>query len=210
MTSTTVLAGSRPVAQALRRFGVAAALLGLAAGCGGSAATPPASPVPRAAASEPPAVLREATLKPGQPVPVPKGRRVLTLTGRISAANQGSTIVLDRDVLDQMGVVKVRVYEPWVKENLDFRGVWLQDLLEVAEAAPDVSKLRITALDDYRVDLTMADVRAGGILVATGSGDGSAIPVEKGGPTRIVFVGGVEAGANANQWIWSLKTIDVQ
>jgi len=143
-------------------------------------------------------------------VPVPKGRRVLTLTGKISAANQGSTIVLDRDVLDQMGVVKVRVYEPWVKENLDFRGVWLQDLLKVAEAAPDVSKLRITALDDFRVDLTMDDVRAGGILVATGSGDGSAIPVEKGGPTRIVFVGGVEAGANASQWIWSLKTIDVQ
>jgi hypothetical protein len=34
--------------------------------------------------------------------------------------------------------------------------------------------------------------------------------VADGGPTRIVFAKGVKSGANADQWIWSLKTIEVR
>ena len=39
---------------------------------------------------------------------------------------------------------------------------------------------------------------------------GESIPVEEGGPTRIVYLGGVAAGASADQWIWSLASIDVR
>lgn len=209
MTRTFVV-GRLPAARPLRRLGVVAALLALAAGCGGSSATTSTSSDPGAGPSGSSTVLRAATLRPGQPVPQPVGKPVLTLTGKVSAKNQGSAIALDRDGLGKLGLVQVRVYEPWIKQNVDFRGVWLRDLLDVAGAAADASKVRITALDDYRVDLTMADVRAGGILLATTAGDGAQIPIDKGGPTRIVFLKGVKAGANADQWIWSLKTIDVQ
>jgi hypothetical protein len=41
-------------------------------------------------------------------------------------------------------------------------------------------------------------------------GDGGAIPIAEGGPIRIVFADGVASGANANQWIWSVTTIDVR
>ena len=70
--------------------------------------------------------------------------------------------------------------------------------------------IHFTALDDYQIDLSLADVRAGGILLATRTGDGGPIPIEDGGPTRIVFVGGVPAGASADQWIWNLAMIDVR
>ncbi len=196
-------------ARGLPALGLAAALFAASAGCGGSAT--PASPGDSSqSASGGTTVMRAATLRPGQRVPMPAGKALLTLTGKVSATNAGRTIVLDRPVLEQMGLVRVRVYEPWIKKDVEFRGVWLADLLKVAGAAADYAEIRVTALDDYTVTLTAADVRAGGVLLATSAGDGADIAVDKGGPTRIIFVGGVEAGANADQWIWSLKTIDVR
>ncbi len=191
-------------------FGAAAALLALAAACGGSSGGGSADGARQAATSPTPGrVITPATLKPGQAVPaVPKP--VLTLTGKISTVNKGRTLVLDQRTLARVGVVQVRLYEPWAKKDLEFRGVWLQDLLAVAGTSPAATKLHMTALDDYKVDLTMAEVRTGGIMVAIAAGDGSSLPIDKGGPTRIVFMDGVKAGANPDQWIWSLKTIDVQ
>ena len=187
----------------------AAVALVLSAGCGStsdSGTVVPAGMAGPAAAT----VVRAPTLRAGQPVPVPKGKRVLTLTGLVSAKNVGSDVVLDQTALDQLGLVQISVYEPWVKQDVDFRGVWLLDLLEVAGMPDSATTLRITALDDYIATLKVADVRAGGILLATKAGDGSAIAVADGGPTRIVYLPGVPAGANADQWIWSVKTIEIR
>lgn len=184
-----------------------AVLLALAAACGSVApADDPATS--GGGVNQPVTIVKPATLRPGEPVPVP-AKPLLTVTGKVNAGNKGDSIVLDRAGLEQMGLVKVRVYEPWVKEEVDFRGVWLQDVLDVVGATDNFSVLRFTALDDYQVDIKGADVRAGGILLATSDGEGGNLPVDKGGPTRIIFVGGVKSGANADQWIWSLKTIDV-
>ena len=209
--SRTLVVGRRPRARLVPILGLVAAVLAGAAGCGD---TPPGTPAgAKPDASNFPSAgteLRPATLRPGQPVPVPAGKALLTLTGKVSAVNRNSSVALDRAGLAKLGLVQVRVYEPWVRQTLDFRGVWLADLLKVAGAAADVSTVRVTALDDYFVDLQMTDIQAGGILLATEAGDGTQIPIEKGGPTRIVFLNGVRAGANADQWIWSLKTIDAR
>jgi hypothetical protein len=198
--------GGRLLTRLLPTLGVVAALA-LASGCGGTG-TP--SPAAGGAAASPSVVVRPATLHPGQPVPAPKGKTVLTLTGLVSAKNSGSSVVLDQAAIDQLGLVQVTVYEPWIKQRTGFRGVWLNDLLAVAGAADSATTIRMTALDDYRVELKIADVRGGGILLATKAGDGSAMPVSDGGPTRIVYLDGLPAGANADQWIWSLKTIEIR
>jgi hypothetical protein len=192
-----------------RRVPGVVAVLALAAACGGTAA--PAATGGGAASDQPAStVVRAATLLPGQPVPAPTGKTVLTFTGLVGTKNTGSSIALDQTAIDRLGQVQVTVYEPWVKAETTFRGVWLADVLKVVAAAPAAASLRMTALDDYRVEMTAADVRAGGILLATKSGDGSAIAVADGGPTRIVFVKGTEFGANADHWIWSLKTIEIR
>ncbi|WP_214401725.1 molybdopterin-dependent oxidoreductase [Pseudonocardia lacus] len=204
------------LARAPRRLGharpapllfAAVCLLALA-GCAASA------PVPTAPAADPvdpaPVVLAPAALLPDQPVPEPVEPVVLTLTGRIGTTNDGSALALDPPTLDRLGRVRVTLFEPWVKQTLNFEGVWLDDLLEVARVDPQARSVHITALDDYQIDLAISDVMAGGVLLATRSGGGAPIPIEDGGPTRIVYVGGVPAGASADQWIWSLSTIDVR
>lgn len=209
--SRTLVVGRRPPTRLLPVLGVVAALLAAGAGC--SSAPTPGMPIaanPDAGSSRSPTVLRPASLRPGQPVPVPDGKALITLTGKVSAVNKEATVALDRAGLAELGLVQVRVYEPWIKQTVDFRGVWLADVLLVAGVAAEATTIRITALDDYFVDLSIADIRAGGILLATEAGDGSELPVEKGGPTRIVFLNGVRGGANADQWIWSLTTIDAR
>jgi hypothetical protein len=183
------------------------AVLAATGACAGSPATTPA-PVPKASAVTG-TVISAAVFKVGQRMPAPTGKPVLSMTGKISARNQADAFVFDQPMLEQLGVRQVPLYEPWTKQNLDFRGVWLADLLAIAGVQADASTLRIVALDDYVVNLSLADIRAGGIMLATRAGDGSLIPVDDGGPTRIVFTGGVKAGANPDQWIWSIKTIDV-
>jgi hypothetical protein len=199
---------SRTAGRTALRLAAAAVALSVVAGCG---AEPAGTATPTAAApSTIGTLVRAASLTAGQAVPAPTGPATLTVTGRISVTNSDEALALDRDTVEKMGVQQVRLFEPWTKETLDFRGVWLADLLAVAGAAPEATSVHIVALDDYAVDLTMADIRAGGILLATRTGDGAAIPIDQGGPTRIVFGDGVTAGENPDQWVWSLKSIDVR
>lgn len=154
-------------------------------------------------------MVKPAVLKSGQAVPLPK-KPILTLAGKISTTNADKTLKLDSGNLDRMGVVKVRVYEPTVKKQMSFQGLWLADLLKVAGLEKSASSVHLTALDDFQTDLSTAVIAKGGIFLATRAGDGSPIDIQNGGPTRIVFMDGVKAGKSEDAWIWSLKTLDVK
>lgn len=152
-------------------------------------------------ATDPVATVSPAPLRAGEPVPTPSGRAVLELEVA------GRSVPFDLATLRRMGLVELRVFEPWVKKDLTFHGVWLTDVLAVA-GAPAGSSVRITALDDYVVELPAADLE--GVLLVTSDGAGRDLAVADGGPTRIVFRAGARAGENADRWIWSLRTIDVR
>lgn len=182
----------------------------LAVGCAASpAAVGVGTAAPAAAASAAASVIAPPSAG-ATTVPDPTGAAVLTVTGLVGATNAGAALRFDAAGLDRLGLLKVEVFEPWVKKDLSYQGTWLTDLLGVARPGPTASSVHITALDDYQVDLTMADIAAGGIFLATKRGDGTPIPVEEGGPTRIIFVGGVASGASRDRWIWSLTTIDIR
>jgi hypothetical protein len=188
-------------------FGAAVLLL---SGCGEEAEGSDAGSTPVASPSIASTAIRSPSLRPGQPIPTPATTAVLTLTGKIGVTNAGEALHLDVATIDAVGLRQVSLYEPWVKKTTSFQGVWLADLLKVAGVTSSATVVHLTALDDYKVDLRMADVAAGGIFLATKTGDGRPIPISDGGPTRIVFVGDVPSGRSADQWIWSLQTLDVQ
>jgi hypothetical protein len=208
MPSTTVLQTVRRHGWPMLRGTAVAALLTIATACS-STTVQTVAPGPKASVRAG-TTISAATLKPGQSIPAPTQKAILTMAGKISVTNQAGALVFDQSTIERLGVEQVRLYEPWTKEHLEFRGVWLQHLVAVAGVDAAATRLHIVALDDYTVDLTLADIRAGGIMLATRSGDGSSIPIDQGGPSRVVFMEGVNAGANADQWIWSIKTIEVQ
>jgi hypothetical protein len=155
-------------------------------------------------------------------LPSSTGTPLLTFTGKLGstagvssataggAGGGGPAVSLDRAAIDSLNRIELTVYDPFQKQQVGYKGVWLADVLRAVGVAESATNLHMTALDDYVVDIPMSDVRAGGIFLAVQNLDGSPIPVSGGGPTRIVFRDGTPSGNNSEQWIWSLATIEVQ
>ena len=164
----------------------------------------PVAPAPKAS----PEVVNPGTIAAGQEVGKPKGEVVLTLSGAIGNRNQGKKLALDLASLERMRTVRMQTSEPFLKRKVTFEGVLLSDLLAVAGVPASAKKVHMTALDDYKVDFTMAQVRSSQMLLAT-KADGKHMPVDKSGPIRIVFPDGSSLGRNPDLWIWSVSTMKV-
>lgn len=159
-----------------------------------------------------PELVSSATLVNADAVPRPTHTPAVLLTGAIENTNDGRRLALDLDTLERLKLVRYRVRDPWAKRDVVYTGVLLSDLLEFARARGRASRLRMTALDDYKTTIAVSDVARWPILLATRS-DGKRIPVARGGPTRVVFPYGqfkIDPSRYNEQWIWSVKTIDVR
>jgi hypothetical protein len=117
---------------------------------------------------------------------------------------------LDRTELDRLGLLAMTVNDPWARQRVSLQGFWLRDLIALARPADGATSLHLRALDDYQVDLQLSDVRSQEILLATRTGTGADLPVEEGGPTRVVFADELAARFSPDLWIWNIESIDVR
>jgi hypothetical protein len=189
-------------ASAVRAVLVLVAVATVTIGC---ASAEPAAPAP-----PPVSVVRTPDPDPGTVPAAPEGRSVVTVTGRIGATNDGGALRLDRAELDRLGLLAMTVTDPWAKQRVDLQGVWLRDVVDLARPETGATTLHLSALDDYQVDLDLTDVRDQSILLATRTGDGADLPVESGGPTRVVFADDLAQRFSPDLWIWNIETIEVR
>ena len=175
------------------------------AACGGKQEEAPTAAAPDASS---PQVVDGGTLVAGEKISAPEGEVVLTVSGDIGAANKGRTLALDLASLEQMRRVRLEAAEPFLKRRVMFEGVLLSDLLAVAGVPDSASTVSLTALDDYKVDFKVADVRSSQMLLAT-KADGKHMPVDRSGPIRIVFPDSSSLGRNPDLWIWSVESMKV-
>jgi hypothetical protein len=194
------------VARSIRLAALAMVAALAVAACGGGEK----SPTPSASAPDVsvPLVVDDGTLAAGEKIGAPKGEVVLTVSGAIGARNKGRTLELDLASLEQMRRVRLEAAEPFLKRRVMFEGVLLSDLLAVAEVPDTASTVSLTALDDYKVDFKLADVRSSQMLLAT-KADGKHMPVDRAGPIRIVFPDSSGLGRNPDLWIWSVASMKV-
>jgi hypothetical protein len=152
--------------------------------------------------SQPVAAIGAAIPAPADPI--------LVITGDIASTN-GDGLALDVPAIEALGLVRYTVRDPWLEQELEFTGVLLTDLLAAAGANPDATTLHITALDDYEVEISIADVRRWPVMLATQTA-GAPMSIEDKGPTRIVFPADptIDALRYKDLWIWQLKTIEVR
>lgn len=138
----------------------------------------------------------------------PTGKTILKITGEISGSNHKNGVHLDMATLEDMPVVETTLYEPFLKTDITFSGVMMEDFLKVIGADPSAGGVRMTALDDFVADLPMSDLMSGTVMLATRQ-DGAPLKVREGGPARIVFMNQDGLGANTDMWIWSVYTMKV-
>jgi hypothetical protein len=185
-----------------KRFMVGLVLLSfIIAGCG------------NATGSDEPVYARvaEAGLLPGDAIPLPAGDAVLTVTGKIGAANSGEAIEMDMAAIEAAGLVEYAVNDPFFERGVVYRGPLMSELLDLWQVSPDATTLRLTALNDYNIEIPIALLREFPILFAV-QADGEYMSIAERGPAMIVFPYDdyqFEQPATDAYWIWQIKSIEV-
>jgi hypothetical protein len=177
-----------------------AAVVSLAA-CGSSGGGTTSSSAPTGSPST------ATTANPyGTPPPVdPPGPNDAIL--KVSGGTAG-TVTYTLSQLESIGSLQtVTIYEPFRKTNETFKAVALKDVLSAAGIS-DSQFIDTLALNNYKYDDLAGKFTASDALIAT-EVDGKQIPIDQGGPIRIIFKDGTPESTNLDAWNWSLMQISV-
>ncbi len=119
-----------------------------------------------------------------QPLPAPKEKPILTVTGNISVTNQDNTAVFDRSMLESLGTFSIETGTPWYADKVKFEGVLLSKLMQRLGAKGD--HIVVTALNDYSSDIPFTDITKYNVILATKQ-NGQYMSVRDKGPLFIVY-----------------------
>jgi hypothetical protein len=140
----------------------------------------------------------------------PAGAVVLSVGGRIARTNQGPRAVFDMPMLEALAQQSITTKTPWYKDVRKFTGPLLRDVLALVGASG--ASLRLTALNDYRIDVPFDDARRFDIVLARAIDD-RPITVRERGPLFVIYPFDSDpALRNAlyySRSVWQLKSIDV-
>lgn len=129
-------------------------------------------------------VLLIALPAAAQPLPAPQGPPLLTIAGRITVSNDDGRALFDRAMLEALPQYDIRTGTPWTDGIDVFRGPRLRDVLERVGAQG--TTLHAVALNDYEVEIPIADARDYGVIIAVRR-NGVAMSVRQKGPLWIIY-----------------------
>ena len=113
--------------------------------------------------------------------------------------------------LEKLPVTRIATKTPFLPGTVVFEGVLLRDLLKAA--ALKAATLKMTALNDYTVDVPESDAETYDVIVAYKL-DGKYMRVRDKGPFWLVYPldqhAELQNEATATKMIWQMKTIEAE
>ena len=143
----------------------------------------------------------------------PQGPVILTVSGRLRTPNRDSQAAFDMGMLERMPQASIHTKTPWYPQARRFTGPLLRDVLALAGGQlGSTSKLRVTALNDYVVEIPGDDVQRFDLVLARLLDD-KPMPVRDKGPLFIVYPFHIHPELrNAvyySRCAWQLKSIEI-
>jgi len=139
-----------------------------------------------------------------------EGAVVLTLSGKLRNPNRGTLAQFDMPMLERLPQLSYSTRTPWYTQARKFTGPLLRDVL--AAAGAQGSQLRVTALNDYRIDIPVDDALRHDLLVARLLDD-KPMSVRDRGPLFIIYPFDQNAALrNAlyfSRCVWQMRSIEV-
>lgn len=120
----------------------------------------------------------------------------------------GETITLSLDDLRGYELVEETVFEPFVKQEITFVGVPMAALFDAAGIEPSDEVITV-ALNEY-VYTNLASEFTGTDAYVAFEQDGGPIPMDRGGPLRIIVPNDRPLTGSLEVWNWSLAEIRVE
>jgi hypothetical protein len=136
---------------------------------------------------------------------------VLSIGGAIKRPTRAGEAILDLAAIAAMAQRRIKTRTPWHSGEPEFTGPLLRDLLDAVGA--EGRTLRMTALNDYRVDIPADDARQFDMIVAHQI-DGRPITVRNKGPLFVMYPFDTRPELHnaiyLSRCIWQLRRIDVR
>jgi hypothetical protein len=114
----------------------------------------------------------------------PKGEVLLTASGMITATNAEAALALDQDQLAALPQHSFTTSTTWTDGTPTFQGVLLKDYIAAVGASG--TTITLTALNDYKITMPIADVRDDGPMLAYLM-DGKTMSLRDKGPIWLVY-----------------------
>ena len=141
----------------------------------------------------------------------PKGKVILSITGNIKFKNAGDRADFDMDMLAALPQHSFTTSNPWYKESKKFTGPLLRDVLAVAGAQG--STLMAEALNNFKVEIPLADTRQFPVVLARLMDD-KPMPIREKGPLFIIYPFDTNTELHSARYYsrsaWQLRTLEVQ
>jgi hypothetical protein len=110
--------------------------------------------------------------------------------------------------LTEAATTTLTVDEPFVNQRIEFTGIPMAELFAPA-GIQGATVVETVALNDYVYSAPANVFTDSNAIVAVGQAGGD-IPIEQGGPIRIVFPDGSPGASNLDAWNWSLERIEAE
>lgn len=114
----------------------------------------------------------------------PSGRVLLEVGGEIGVTNVGDEAHFDRDMLLALPQHQTVTATPWHDGTVTFSGPLGRELLTALDARGET--LRVVALNDYEVDLPVADLQRYDVILAM-SMNGETLRIRDQGPLFVIY-----------------------
>lgn len=132
-----------------------------------------------------PAVLITSTGRArADTLPAPKDRPILTVSGKIRNFNVGETAVMDRAMLESLGMTTIETHTPWYDQTARFEGPLMTRILDYVGAYGD--RVMALALNDYATEIPISDFTRFGTIMAM-KRDDVYLNVREKGPLFVVY-----------------------
>lgn len=148
---------------------------------------------------------------PALALDAPTARPILTVSGKIAVKNAGETARFDMKMIEALPQHSFTTSTPWFDKPVKFTGPLLSDVLAAVKASG--TTLSAVAINDYKINIPMADVSKYKVIVARLLDD-KPMPVREKGPLFVVFPFDTAPELRTSTYyersIWQLKALDVQ
>jgi hypothetical protein len=147
---------------------------------------------------------------PSRALAPPTGPVVLMVNGRVLRPNTGVSVQFDMAMLEALPQVSFSTRTPWYAGPRRFTGPLMRDVL--AAAGAQGTQLRLSALNDYRVDVPWEDAQRHDLLVARLI-DGQPMAVRDKGPLFAIYPFDAQPELRTalyySRSAWQLRAIEV-
>jgi len=148
---------------------------------------------------------------PASALDAPKGKVILTISGKVADKNSASAATFDLAMIEKLPQQTFTTMTPWDKQPIKFTGPLLRDVLAAAKASG--TTIKAAALNDYQTSIPMDDAQKFDVILAHKM-NGEEIPVKTKGPLFIVYPFDTKAELRSTVYYersaWQLKSMTIE